>query len=233
MTQVQQFQQAFESQAYKALVEIYLQSNTDENLSQVDFLYQKYVSGGESQFDWFQKIVTKLWQVKPITSEFISFVKDVNRLGFVLTPFKDKFELDQVDVQQNNVLHYIFSVAAQTQENLPFNYIRSLALFESNQTLAVALSTLNNQLLSPLEVFLAAVKKIHALPEHEFSAFFGLIQMMEQRQQSLQAYAKVIEHIGHLYRSANRMPLREEQLVLLTAALYKVSAQQVCMDLNF
>ncbi|MEI8617312.1 hypothetical protein P4S63_08055 [Pseudoalteromonas sp. B193] len=77
---------------------------------------------------------------------------------------------------------------------LPFNYVRSLMLFESNDELAKALAQPNSHGLTPVACYIAYANKPSTPVKHEFSALLALMEIeQKQNPNAKQQLANVIK----------------------------------------
>lgn len=194
-TNLQTFIQLIGQQSFDALKAHYQQSDDSENLTQLRFLYDQSTKSSEG-FELFQQLACQCIETKSLPTLLIPHINNLDTLSFFTPALKleDNFKL--TNQQQRNVLHYLLAGAQNTPQpqHPPFNYLRSMMLFESNEVMHDALCIRDQQNLTPLEVYLFANQNLTALPDHEFSAVLGLIEIESKKQPIEQRNFKPIRH---------------------------------------
>jgi hypothetical protein len=204
--------------------ELYTRSSSLENIAQLKFIYQSAQQNSEV-YSFYQDLCTKLCASKEIPSGAIAGINNLERFTFFTPALKQNNGFSKANEQGNTALHII---CTNPKNHVPpFNYIRSLLLFESNEGLIQALEKRNNQHLTAIECYFAYNVHFDHLPPHELSALLALIeaqaQLMTQEKTRLTAICnrlKVSEHAHQLNEDNHR--------VLLLASTYKVSVSDVC-----
>ena len=101
-------------------------------------------------------------------------------------------------------------------------------LFESNESLGVALKTLNKQQLTPIGCFIAQNSTTQMLAKHEFSALLAMMEVDQSHSPS--AVSALINTLKQFY-CANQ-PTSADSKVLLCAAYLQVPTAQLLNALN-
>ena len=131
------------------------------------------------KYDFMQNVATRILTTNPPPAPFINQLTTTDSLTFFTPALKANKGFLVQDMQGNNVLHSVFKHA--NAQKLPFNYVRSLMLFESNDELAKALAQTNARGLTPVACYIAYAKKPTTPVKHEFSALLALMEI-EQKQ---------------------------------------------------
>jgi len=166
------------------------------------------------KYDFMQNVATRILTTNLPPAPFISGLTSIDALTFFTPALKANKGFLAQDSQGNNVLHNLFKHAHALK--LPFNYVRSLMLFESNDELAKALAQTNARGLTPVACYIAYAKKPTTPVKHEFSALLALMEI-EQKQNPM---AK--EQLTNTLKGAN---LNEPSILLSAAYLQRPTAQ--------
>jgi len=218
----------------KALLQHYINSSETENIAQLGFMFQQ----GQiklSNFDYYQQLATAFIENKGISIALISKIKTNDTLNFFTPALQIENNFSKTDQQQRNVLHYLFTnnelIATDTQP--PFNYLRSMMLFGSNESLSNGLCQRDQQNLTPIEAYLFANKNLCPLANHEFTALLALIEI-ESKQQAVEQtnYSLLIQAVSKLCRGEAQLINHELQRIMLIATYYAASVKQVVSDMN-
>lgn len=217
-----------------ALHQHYLDSNESENIAQLAFVFQQGQKN-LSKFEFFQLLATKFIESKGFPIALIAQIKTVDTLSFFTPALQLNDNFNKTNHQQRNALHCLFAGEQSVESNTqpPFNYLRSMMLFESNKTLRDALCQRDEQNLSPVEVYLFANKNLSAMPTHEFTALLALIEI-QSKQQSVDDtnYFLVIQAIGELCRRQVQLISNELQRLILVATYYSKPIENVLYQLK-
>lgn len=217
---------------FSGLTEHYLCSSELENISQLAFIY---LQGQKSliKFGFYQQIATKLIAKKGLPLALIARFKDIDILSFFTPALQLKGNFNKTNQQQRNVLHYLLAgeQLGVTPVVPAFNYLRSMMLFERNETLCKALCQRDAQGLTPVEVYLSTNQNVLPLATHELSALFALIEI-ESKQQAITAanYWVTIKAVSKICRKQIQPINKELQRLLLIATYYKQPIEQVIND---
>ena len=214
---------------FNALLEHYVTSSEPENISQLAFLY---LQGQKSiiKFGFYQQIATKWIEKKGLPVALISEFKSSDMLSFFTPILQLTGNFNKTNQQQRNVLHYLAAGdQASVKHVVPsFNYLRSMMLFERNEALCNALCQRDSQNLTPVEVYLASNQNLSALPTHELSALFALIEIENKQQEVDENNYKLISHsAAKICRSQVQVMTSELQRLLLIATYYKKPIQEI------
>lgn len=210
-----------------ALLQYYQDSNESENVVQLAYLFQQGMSE-PSKFEYYQQLATTLIQGKNMPVGLIAQIKTSDTLSF-FTPalqFKDNF--NKTDHVKRNVLHYLLAGNQIKVNKSPFNYLRSMMLFGSNETLRDALCQRDNQNLTPIEVYLLSNQNLTNLPPHEFTALMALIEI-ESKQQEIETinYIPTIQAVGKICRSQTQAVSNDLQRLMLIAIYFKKPIEDI------
>lgn len=219
---------------FDALLLHYSSSSEPENIAQLAFLY---LQGQKStiKFGFYQQIATKWIEKKGLPLTLISEFKSSELLSFFTPALQLKGNFNKTNQQQRNVLHYLLAgdQAQVTNVEPSFNYLRSMMLFERNESLCNALCQRDSQNLTPVEVYLYSNKNLSPLPTHELSALFALIEI-ESKQQTIDDvnYKLITQNVAKICRSQAQLVNVELQRLLLIATYYKKPIQEIINDMN-
>ncbi|WP_147386045.1 hypothetical protein [Pseudoalteromonas sp. MSK9-3] len=204
--------------------ELYTRSNSSENIAQLKFMYQSALQSPEV-YSFYQDLCTKVSASKAMPIGVIAGINDPARFTFFTPALKQNNGFSQANEQGNTALHILFSNPHNSVP--PFNYIRSLLLFESNEGLIHALKQRNNQQLTAIECYFAYNTHFDNLPAHELSALLALIeaqtQLLPQQETVLAAICKKLKASEHVHQLSE-----DNHRILLLASTYKVSVSAVC-----
>jgi hypothetical protein len=234
---------------FKAALQHYIDSSEAENVAQLAFTFQQ---GNKklANFDVYQQTATKFIKAKVLPTTLIARIKTHDTLSFFTPALQFEHNFSKTNDQQRNVLHYLLTVSLltgsllvdnSTKENSakvnkvqpPFNYLRSLMLFESNEPLCAALCQRDSQNLTPVESYLFTHSNLTDLPDHELSALFALIEI-ECKQQAIDDanYRRVLSAVIKLCNEQKISMSSELQRLILIATYYKKPLKQVIKDMN-
>jgi len=228
---------------FKAALQHYIDSSEMENVAQLAFTYQQ---GNKkfANFDVYQQTATKFIKAKNLPVTLIARISTHDTLSFFTPALQFEHNFSKTNDQQRNVLHYLLignllagnSLATNsTPANVqpPFNYLRSLMLFESNEPLCAALCQRDYQNLNPVEAYFYANPNLTNLPDHELSALFALIEI-ESKQQAIDDvnYLKVLLAVKKLCNENKISKNSELQRLILIATYYKKPIKQVINDMS-
>ena len=141
-------------------------------------------------------------------------------LSFFTSALQLEDNFKKTDHFQNNTLHYLLAGNKSIENKTPFNYLRSMMLFGSNDTLRDALCQRNYKGLTPIEVYLFSNPNFTPLPQHELTALLALIEI-ERKQQAVEINncIPIVEAIGKLGKNQN-IPMNSELQRLILIAIY-------------
>lgn len=216
----------------KTLLQHYLVSTESENIAQLAYLFQQGRSK-PSRFDFYQQLATKLIESKGLPTALIAKIKTNDTLSFFTTVLQLKDNFTKTDHQQRNVLHYLLAGNELVASTPPFNYLRSMMLFGSNETLRDALCQRDQNNLTPIEVYLFFNQDLTTLPDHEFSALLALIEI-ESNQQTVNAtnYIPIIQAVTKLCRGQVQNVNSELQRLILIAIYFTKAVEDIVNEIS-
>lgn len=167
------------------------------------------------KYDFMQNIATRILTHNAPPTPFVNQLTNIDALSFFTPALKISTGFLAQDTQGNNVLHNVFKHAEA--EKLPFNYVRSLMLFESNDNLVKALAQPNSSGLTPVACYIAYANKPNTPVKHEFSALLALMEIEQKQNANLKLQLV----------SALKGQKLNEATILLSAAYLQRSTVQV------
>lgn len=200
------------------LLTYYKQCNEQDNWHQLHFLFEQSQKNNASSLE-LQTLATRCIATKKWSAHFSKQLKTADLLVF-FTPalqLDDNFSL--VDQQQRNVLHYVFHNCFGAQGSLqpPFVYLRSMMLFESNQTLINALGQRDKHHFTPFDIYLGANRQLAPLTPQEFTAALALIEiqnkLIPQLDNNLNAIMKSVQKLCQTHTIEPNEQLHRIQLI--------------------
>jgi len=217
---------------FKALLVFYQQSNEIENIDQLAFVYQQGQKS-LSVFEFYQQIATKFIASKGLPESIINQINSSDSLSFFTPALQQSENFSKINQQKRNSLHFLLAGKAQSPELPPFNYLRSMMLFESNESVSAALTQRDFKNLTPIEAYMFANTNCAKLPAHELTALLALIEI-ETKQQSidLKNYTSIIQAVKNICVKQNITVNEGFQRTLIIATYYETSTNQVINDLT-
>lgn len=216
----------------KALKQHYLTSNEAENIVQLAHLFQQGISE-LSAYDFYQQLATDFIESKGFPIALIAQMKTSEALSFFTLALQlaDNFKL--TDHIQRNALHYSFQGNQQVASEVQFNYLRSMMLFESNDTLRDALCQRDQHNLTPIEAYLQCNENFNDLATHEFNALLALIEI-QSKQQAVETtnYISTIKAVGKLCREQALSISTDLQRLVLIAIYFSKPIKDVVRDMH-
>lgn len=219
---------------FNGLYEHYSISSEPENISQLAFVY---LQGQKSiiKFGFYQQIATNFIEKKGLPVALLAQFKSSDMLSFFTPALQLTGNFNKTNEQQRNVLHYLLAgdQSGVTYSAPSFNYLRSMMLFERNETLCNALCQRDSQNLTPVEVYLSSNQNLSSLPTHELSALFALIEI-ESKQQAIEDtnYKLITKSVTKMCHRQVQSIDNELQRLLLIATYYKKPIKQVVNDMK-
>ena len=216
----------------KGLLQHYQASKESENIAQLAYLFHQGMSDN-TQFDVFQQLATKLVASKSLPIALIAQIKTSDTLSFFTLALQLQDNFKKVDNLQCNALHYLLSGNQLGEDKPPFNYLRSMMLFGSNETLRDALCQRNSEDLTPIEAYLFSNQNLTALPPHELTALLALIEI-ESKQQDVDTtnYMKIIQGVSKLGSSQKIIMDSELQRLILIAIYFSKPIKGIVNNVN-
>ena len=188
--------------------------STAQQTLQLNHLYES-AQRLSVKYDFMQNIATRILSTNTAPTPFINQLTNIDALSFFTPALKVNKGFLAQDTEGNNVLHNVFKHADATK--LPFNYVRSLMLFESNDDLLKALAQPNQQGLTPVANYIAYADKPNTPVKHEFSALLALMEIEQKQNPSAKQQ----------FPSALKGQKLNETTILLSAAYLQRSTVQV------
>jgi len=203
----------------KGLLDHYKNSEESENVAQLAYLFHQGMNDITS-FGVYQQLATKLISSKNLPLSLIAQIKNSDTLSFFTSALQLEDNFKKTDHFQSNTLHYLLAGNKSIENKTPFNYLRSMMLFGSNDTLRDALCQRNSKGLTPIEVYLFSNPNFTPLPQHELTALLALIEI-ERKQQAVEINncIPIVEAIGRLGKNQN-IPMNSELQRLILIAIY-------------
>ncbi len=177
---LQQFVSALSSGNIEQIMAQYVEADEAQKLGQLAFLYTQGQKSPEA-FEPYQQLATKLLAASPMPKSLIGKINNAALLTFFTPALQCNWHFNVVDSHQRNVLHYLM-LGADGQGTPPFNYLRSLMLFESNEMLQQALVQKDEDGFTPLELYFYSNENLAPLPNHEFTAVLALIEFQSNNE---------------------------------------------------
>lgn len=229
---VNQFVKLLKQSDLAALKEFY-QQQPETSQTKLQLFLALQASKSDDAFDYFQLLSIKLSNGKTMPMELISQIKNIKSLTFFTPLLQTMANFALQDEKLRNILHYLF-VARGSSECVPFTYLRSLLLFESNLFLPKALIQTESNNLTPLECYLHLNIQGNVLPDHELTAFMALIEI-EQSQRYVNSENLTFAR-SRFKKQMNDFDLSDEyiaQKALLLASYYGVSINDIKLNIKF
>ncbi len=215
-----------------ALLQHYLSSEESENVVQLAHLFRQGMSS-PSKFNFYQQLATKLIESKNLPIALIAQIKTNDTLSFFTPALQLEDNFKEIDLQQRNALHYLLADNKLSVNQPPFNYLRSMMLFGSNETLRDALCQRDCQNLTPIELYLLSNQDLTALPPHELTALLALIEI-ESKQQTVDEtnYSPMIQAVSKLCVNQVKPVSSELQRLILIAIYYSKPIKEMLNEMN-
>jgi len=210
-----------------ALVKHYVASNEAENHAQLVYLFQQG-DNDLTQFHYYQQLAAKLIESKSLPIGLIAEIVTSDTLSFFTSALQSQENFKKTDYLERNVLHYLFAGNSVSTANPPFNYLRSMMLFESNGALRGALCQRDKTHLTAIEVYLHFNQNLTALPAHELTALMALIEI-ESKQQAVSDsnYIPIIAAVARLCKKQEKEINSESQRLILIAIYFNKKIEDV------
>lgn len=218
----------------KALAQHYKTSNESENIAQLAFVFQQGLKN-TTMFEFYQGLGVKFIQSKGLPMILIKNIDSSEALSFFTPALQVDENFKKTNEQQRNVLHALLAGNQKMQNNAqpPFNYLRSMMLFESNETLHEALCQRDHQQLTPIEVYLSANQTLTDLPDHEFTALLAVIEIESKKQDINTAnFIPVTQQLKMRCLEQSFVVNPQMQRLLSIGTYYQKSIEQVLAQIN-
>jgi hypothetical protein len=216
----------------EGLLKYYQTSEESENIAQLAYLFHQGMSDN-TKFDIFQQLATKLVASKHLPVALIAQIKTSDTLSFFTLALQLQDNFKKIDHLQRNALHYLLSGNQLEEGRPPFNYLRSMMLFGSNETLRDALCQRDCEDLTPIEVYLFSNQNFTTLPPHELTALLALIEI-ESKQQNVDTtnYMKIIQGVSKLGDRQKVVMNSELQRLILIAIYFSKPIKEIVSNVT-
>jgi hypothetical protein len=220
--------QFLKSQDLLGLERAYIEYSCENNLKQIKCLFA-LAEQTQENYHFYQDLVLKLIKSKEFPVSIINGINTVQRLNFFSPVFSALNAFDNVTEMGNNLLHVLFS--SKSIQSTQFNYIRSLLMFERNESLIKALTARNAQKLTPIECYLAFNETVKELPNVELDAVLVLIKAQIERLNYDASSCAMI--CRYLQKSGMGAKLSENNhRIILISAIYNIKSSKVLTLVN-
>ena len=213
-------------QQLSKLPEFYLSLDESDKVLVLKFCFEQGTKSVEA-YPFFQDLCVQLIKAHTKLPElFISGINTLERLSFFTPALSEVQGYSQTNRQDNTLLHALCSNTAQNEP--PFNYLRSLVLFERNESIAQGLATMNNQSMRPIDCYLTFNHDLRNLPDHELSALFTLIEVQTKTSQ-IPVPGLLSTICQFLVKNkVNKQLHHSHQRVMLIASSFQTDIKVVC-----
>ncbi|WP_149981279.1 hypothetical protein [Pseudoalteromonas rhizosphaerae] len=222
-TCISQLNQQMQQHQLQAIVDSFASLSTIQQAMQLQHLYSS-AQRMSVKYTYLQNIATRILTQHSLPTAIISQLNNTDQLSFFTPGLKFNHGFTQQNQQQQNVLHRLFSECSEAK--LPFNYVRSLMLFESNENLLQALAQVNDIGLTPVASYIANNPAQHSLPKHEFSALLALMEVEFKQNQGNINTAAFLKALLTLSQTSPDKPLSDYK-ILLSGAYLRCKTEQV------
>ena len=214
-TCIKQLTHQLQHHQLQAVVDDFAKLSSQQQSMQLIHLYQS-AQRMDIKYSYLQNVATRILTEHPFPQDLISEFKHTELLSFFTPGLKlyNGFAL-QNDLK-NNVMHTLFSHC--DANTLPFNYVRSLMLFESNESLLQALTQVNSKGLTPVASYITCNKVQTSLPKHEFSALLALMEAQFKQNENINT-AAFLNALINLKNTLLSHTLNEYTILLASAYL--------------
>ena len=213
---INQLNQQMQQHQLPAIVDSFVRLSDTQQTLQLLHLYESS-QRMSIKYAYLQNIASRILTQHALPSELITQIHDLDRLSFFTTGLKFNHNFARQNTLQQNVLHILFSKC--DGKSLPFNYVRSLMLFESNESLLQALQQADQFGLTPVASYIANNSSEHNLPKHEFSALLALMEVEFKQNQGKVNTAALLKALLVLCQASPTKSLSEYKLLLSGAYL--------------
>ncbi|MEC4087543.1 hypothetical protein CWC22_013885 [Pseudoalteromonas rubra] len=167
--------QAIHSHNLARIKHCYEQATDTQRTAQLRHCFEA-ASNHTSNYEHYQNITAHCISQHGLPTGVIAGINTTERVDFFMPALQAASAFNATNHQGNTFLHCLFANPANPLP--PFNYIRSLLLFERNESLAEALIVRNHQGFNALEVYLSFNPLPHELPQHELTAWLALCEAL-------------------------------------------------------
>lgn len=216
------------------LLKHYQQSNEQDNLQQLNLLYQQAQTSPES-YDHFGLLATRCVATKSWPTGYNQHFKTSDLLSFFTQALQIDDNFTQTDQNNRNVLHYLLlgNSADNNKTPPPFIYLRSMMLFESNQPLVDALCQRDKHNFTPFEIYLGANRQLANLNPPEYTAALALIEIQNKTLATeAKNYQPIIKATKKLCNDQNIKPTEDLHRIQLIATHFGLSVAEAIVQLT-
>jgi len=223
---LQRFISYIKTQQVDKLPEFYTQLSDSDCVLVLKFCFEQAIQNQEV-YIFFQDLCKQLiTEKKALPEGLITGINTLERLAFFSSALTEIEGYKQANRQGNTLVHALCTNSQQTE--WPFNFLRSLMLFERNESLAHALGHKNHQRMRPIDCYLAFNHNLAKLPDHELSALLALIEI--QSKTSEQSEPGLLHAICQFLvkEKINKQLDSTHPRILLIASCFQARVETVC-----
>ena len=220
---INQLNQQMQQHQLPAIVDSFVRLTDAQQTLQLLHLYES-AQRMSVKYAYLQNIASKILSQHMLPKELIANIQSLDQLSFFTPGLKFNNNFAQQNTQQQNVLHSLFSNCAGS--NLPFNYVRSLMLFESNESLLQAVQQVDKNGLTAVASYITNNPTEHNLPKHEFSALLALMEVEFKQTQGNINTAAFLKALLTLCQASPTKSLSDYK-ILLSGAYLRCKTEQI------
>lgn len=219
---IDQLNQQLQHHQLQNIVDDFPQLSGQQQSMQLLHLYQS-AQRMDVKYSYLQNVATRVLSHHSLPNLLISQFKDTELLSFFTPGLKFNNGFAKQNELHNNVIHCLFSHCDNTK--LPFNYVRSLMLFESNESLLLALTQKNNLGLTPVASYICCNQNQQSLPKHEFSALLALMeaQLKQSKEVDTAAFLNALISLRNMIAGKTL----NEYTILLASAYLRCKTEKI------
>ncbi|MBQ4812245.1 hypothetical protein J8M20_12890 [Pseudoalteromonas luteoviolacea] len=211
---------AIKSKDLEKICNAYHKHDDTARAAQLKFCFET-ANSQPNNYEHYQNIAAQCVAAHGLPSGVIAGLNNTDRVTFFMPALQASETFAQTNHQGNTFLHALF---ANPEHALPpFNYIRSLLLFERNEALVQALRSRNQHSLTPIECYFVYNLRAAAMPEHELTALFALIEA--ERADKSQPDIRNIKHVKSILQKLTFD--KNSQQLLVIASYYQTPVESI------
>ncbi|AOT09297.1 hypothetical protein [Pseudoalteromonas luteoviolacea] len=214
---------AIRSKDLSKILSAYQQQNDVGRAAQLKFCFETGESQTASYADY-QNIAAQCIAAHGLPPGIIAGLNNSDRVSFFMPALQASDAFSQTNHQGNTFLHALFANTEQSPP--PFNFIRSLLLFERNESLAKALRVRNQHGLTPLECYFVYNLNNMDLPEHELTALFALIEA--EQADNISPTSSNLSRVKDAMKNRKINLEPKNQILLIVASYYQIDINALC-----
>ncbi|KZN58854.1 hypothetical protein [Pseudoalteromonas luteoviolacea] len=211
---------AIKSKDIAKICNAYQKHDDSARAAQLKFCFET-ANSQPNNYEHYQNIAAQCIVAHGLPSGVIAGLNNSDRVTFFMPALQACEAFSQTNHQGNTFLHALFANAEHALP--PFNYIRSLLLFESNEALVQALRSRNQHNLTPIECYFIYNLRTTAMPEHELTALFALIEA--ERADDSQPDIRNIKHVKSVLQKLSFD--KNNQQLLVIASYYQTPVESI------